>query len=79
MAYNDSQFQKEDWKAIQSIHESSKKADVSKMGKYGVGFWVCYHVTDQPQILSGPSFALLGGCMKIEYDKFKESDHCKHF
>ncbi len=29
IAYNDSQFQEEDWKAIQTIHKSSKREDTS--------------------------------------------------
>ncbi|KAF8330997.1 hypothetical protein F5887DRAFT_76594 [Amanita rubescens] len=84
IAYNDSQFQEEDWKAIQTIHKSSKREDTSKIGKYGVGFRACYHVTDKPQILSGSSFAILdpisSGGTKIDYDSFKKiSDHRKHF
>jgi len=44
MAYNDSQFLEEDWTAIRTIHDSSKRADTSKIGKYGLGFRACYHV-----------------------------------
>jgi len=29
MAYNDAQFHEEDWRAIQTIHQSSKLADTS--------------------------------------------------
>ncbi|KAM6499278.1 hypothetical protein JOM56_004786 [Amanita muscaria] len=83
IAYNDSEFQEADWEAIQSIHESSKKADTSKIGKYGVGFRACYHITDQPQILSGSSFAVLdplhSNGEKIEYEKFKTKEYCKDF
>ncbi|KAM6499265.1 hypothetical protein JOM56_004773 [Amanita muscaria] len=83
MAYNDSEFQEADWEAIQSIHESSKRADTSKIGKYGVGFRACYHITDQPQILSGSSFAVLdplhSNGEKIEYDKFKTGEYRKDF
>ncbi|KAJ7475161.1 hypothetical protein B0H11DRAFT_2034382 [Mycena galericulata] len=59
LAYNDALFSDEDWDALQSIHRSSKKTDTSKIGKYGIGFRSCYHVTDNPQILSGPSLAIL--------------------
>ncbi|KIL60438.1 hypothetical protein M378DRAFT_46493, partial [Amanita muscaria Koide BX008] len=83
MAYNDSEFQEADWEAIQSIHECSKRADTSKIGKYGVGFRACYHITDQPQILSGSSFAVLDPLHsngdKIEYDKFKTGEYRKDF
>ncbi|KAJ6510488.1 hypothetical protein C8R45DRAFT_1088650 [Mycena sanguinolenta] len=59
LAYNDSLFLDSDWDALQSIHRSSKKEDTSKIGKYGIGFRSCYHVTDNPQVLSGPSLAIL--------------------
>ncbi|KAJ7736786.1 hypothetical protein DFH07DRAFT_842830 [Mycena maculata] len=59
LAYNDALFSDEDWDALQSIHRSSKKTDTSKIGKYGIGFRSCYHITDNPQILSGPSLAIL--------------------
>ncbi|KAF7361321.1 BTB domain-containing protein [Mycena sanguinolenta] len=59
LAYNDSLFSDSDWDALQSIHRSSKKEDTSKIGKYGIGFRSCYHVTDNPQVLSGPSLAIL--------------------
>ncbi|KAJ6602456.1 hypothetical protein DFH09DRAFT_968836 [Mycena vulgaris] len=59
LAYNDALFSDDDWDALQSIHRSSKKTDTSKIGKYGIGFRSCYHVTDNPQILSGTSLALL--------------------
>ncbi|KAJ6589057.1 hypothetical protein B0H19DRAFT_1367527 [Mycena capillaripes] len=59
LAYNDALFSDNDWDALQSIHRSSKKTDTSKIGKYGIGFRSCYHVTDNPQVLSGPSLAIL--------------------
>ncbi|KAJ7578449.1 hypothetical protein C8J56DRAFT_967961 [Mycena floridula] len=59
LAFNDSLFSPADWDALQSIHRSSKKADTSKIGKYGVGFRSLYHLTDNPQILSGTSLAIL--------------------
>ncbi|KAK0447435.1 uncharacterized protein EV420DRAFT_1713851 [Desarmillaria tabescens] len=59
LAYNDALFTQEDWEALQSIHRSSKKTDNTKIGKYGIGFRSCYHITDYPQILSGTSLAIL--------------------
>ncbi|KAK7696314.1 hypothetical protein QCA50_000968 [Cerrena zonata] len=59
IAFNDSLFKDEDWVALQRIHQSSKKTDTSKIGKYGVGFRSSYHITDTPQILSGGSLAIL--------------------
>jgi len=59
LGYSDKPFSEEDWRALQNIHRSSKKNDASKIGKYGVGFRSCYHVTDCPQILSGSELAIL--------------------
>ncbi|KIL57832.1 hypothetical protein M378DRAFT_62212, partial [Amanita muscaria Koide BX008] len=83
VAYNDSEFREPDWQAIQSIHQSSKKADTSKIGKYGVGFRAFYRITDKPQILSGSFFAALdplnSKSTRIEYDRFKTTEYCKHY
>ncbi|KAI0071823.1 hypothetical protein K474DRAFT_1712121 [Panus rudis PR-1116 ss-1] len=51
LAFNNALFNDEDWVALRSIHQSSKKTDTSKIGKYGI--------TDTPQILSGDSLAVL--------------------
>ncbi|EAU81709.2 hypothetical protein CC1G_02725 [Coprinopsis cinerea okayama7 len=53
LAFNDAQFSKDDWVALQNISESSKREDTSKIGKFGIGIRSCYHVTDHLQILSG--------------------------
>ncbi|KAK7018615.1 BTB domain-containing protein [Favolaschia claudopus] len=59
LAYNDAVFSDADWDALQSIHRSSKKQDTNKIGKYGIGFRSCYHITDNPQVLSGSSLGIL--------------------
>ncbi|KAL0062525.1 hypothetical protein AAF712_010564 [Marasmius tenuissimus] len=58
LAYNDSHFSEEDWEALQTVHSSSKRTDTSKIGKYGIGFRSCYHITDYPQIISEGSLAI---------------------
>ncbi|KZP24220.1 hypothetical protein FIBSPDRAFT_1042284 [Athelia psychrophila] len=58
LACNDALFEESDWEAVQRPNESSKMADPNKIGKYGVGFRACYHVTDNPQILSDSSLAI---------------------
>ncbi|PVF98749.1 hypothetical protein CPB86DRAFT_784385 [Serendipita vermifera] len=58
LAYNDAIFQPEDWTSIQSMSRSVKRTDKTKIGKYGLGFRSCYHITDTPQILSGSHFAI---------------------
>ncbi|PVF98748.1 hypothetical protein CPB86DRAFT_337923 [Serendipita vermifera] len=37
---------------------SVKQTDKTKIGKYGLGFRSCYHITDTPQIISGKLFAI---------------------
>ncbi|KAH7922298.1 hypothetical protein BV22DRAFT_1094899 [Leucogyrophana mollusca] len=72
---NDALFSSSDWGALQSIYRSSKGADPTKAGKYGMGFRACYHVTDHPQILSGRSLAVFdpahqftsSGGMKVDF------------
>ncbi|KAH6902619.1 hypothetical protein BKA70DRAFT_1306179 [Coprinopsis sp. MPI-PUGE-AT-0042] len=53
LAYNCSQFSEDDWVAVRTISDSSKKTDTSKIGKFGIGIRSCYHVTDYLQVLSG--------------------------
>ncbi|KAJ7034674.1 hypothetical protein C8F04DRAFT_1100594 [Mycena alexandri] len=88
LAYNDALFSENDWDALQSIHRSSKKTDTSKIGKYGIGFRSCYHVTDNPQVLSGPTLAILdphhyfaSGGTKFEFapKAVEYSDHLDAF
>ncbi|KAK0502391.1 histidine kinase-like ATPase, partial [Armillaria luteobubalina] len=89
LAYNDALFTQEDWEALQTIHRSSKKTDNTKIGKYGIGFRSCYHITDHPQILSGTSLAILdphhhfsdSGGTKLNFVKLGDScaDHLSCF
>ncbi|KAF5382259.1 hypothetical protein D9757_008956 [Collybiopsis confluens] len=53
LAVNDSVFTDSDWVAVRTIHGSSKTADETKTGKYGLGIRACYHITDNIHILSG--------------------------
>ncbi|KAJ7058193.1 hypothetical protein C8F01DRAFT_1149905 [Mycena amicta] len=59
LAYNDALFSEHDWDALQSIHRSSKTQATSKIGKYGIGFRSCYHLTDGPQVISSSQLAVL--------------------
>ncbi|KAK0187120.1 hypothetical protein F5146DRAFT_1063566 [Armillaria mellea] len=89
LAYNDALFTQEDWEALQTIHRSSKKTDNTKIGKYGIGFRSCYHITDHPQILCGTSLAILdphhhfsdSGGTKINFVELGDScaDHLSCF
>ncbi|KAG8900748.1 hypothetical protein FRC00_011484, partial [Tulasnella sp. 408] len=59
IAYNDSSFKPQDWTAIRSISNSSKKGDERSTGKFGLGFCACYHVTDYPHVLSDDKLLIL--------------------
>ncbi|KAF7337939.1 hypothetical protein MVEN_02017200 [Mycena venus] len=47
LAVNDTLFSDSDWKAISTLHSSSKTTDETKIGKFGIG------ITDNPHFLSG--------------------------
>ncbi|KAJ6531185.1 hypothetical protein B0H19DRAFT_1190702 [Mycena capillaripes] len=53
LAVNDTLFSDSDWKAISTLHSSSKTTDETKVGKFGIGVRACYHITDNPHFLSG--------------------------
>ncbi|KAH3760238.1 zinc finger protein [Pelomyxa schiedti] len=57
VAYNNAMFQPSDWNAIQTIASGTKESHLGKIGRYGVGFLSCFHVTDLPSILSGDTLA----------------------
>ncbi|KXN83781.1 Sacsin [Leucoagaricus sp. SymC.cos] len=59
LAFNDGVLQEKDWNALRNIHRSSKTRDNTKIGKFGLGFRSCYHITDVPHILSGQYLAIL--------------------
>ncbi|KAF7311321.1 hypothetical protein MKEN_01033800 [Mycena kentingensis (nom. inval.)] len=58
MAINDTLFSEDDWKAISTLHGSSKTADETKIGKFGIGVRACYHITDNPHFLSDRSLVI---------------------
>ncbi|KAG8987990.1 hypothetical protein FRB90_003029, partial [Tulasnella sp. 427] len=66
IATNDAYFLLKDWKAITTILNSSKTQDETSTGKYGLGFRSCYHVTDNPHILSGDNLLVLDPHKRVE-------------
>ena len=38
-------FERGDWKALAKINRSSKKEDVLKVGRFGLGFLSVFHLT----------------------------------
>ena len=53
-AYNDAQFTESDVTNICSIAAASKKRELEKVGRFGLGFTSVYHLTDVPSVVSGP-------------------------
>ena len=45
LAWNDAQFSEADWEGIRSMHESVKREDPLKVGRFGLGFKSVYHMT----------------------------------
>ncbi|KIO21521.1 hypothetical protein M407DRAFT_80313, partial [Tulasnella calospora MUT 4182] len=66
IATNDAYFEAKDWKAITTILHSSKTQDENSTGKYGLGFRSCYHVTDNPHILSRDKLLILDPHARVE-------------
>ena len=44
-AWNDAVFKKDDWKFLGKIEQSSKKKEVLKVGRFGLGFLSVFHMT----------------------------------
>ncbi|KAG8947696.1 hypothetical protein FRC04_010540 [Tulasnella sp. 424] len=66
IATNNAYFKKKDWKAITTILNSSKTQDETSTGKYGLGFRSCYHITDNPHILSHDNLLILDPHARVE-------------
>lgn len=58
-AFNNELFLEEDWKNIVRVGSASKENKFEKIGKFGLGFNACYHLTDIPSILSGKRLLIL--------------------
>ena len=52
-AYNDAMFSDDDFENINKLAGETKKEDLDKVGRFGLGFNSVYHVTDVPSFLSG--------------------------
>ncbi len=63
IVYNDAVFSKKDFSAICSLGKPSKKDAISKIGRFGVGFNACYHITDLPSFVSGQCISDALGCL----------------
>ncbi|KAF9905487.1 hypothetical protein EC991_001596 [Linnemannia zychae] len=56
---SDSIFEKEDFKSLQSLAASVKRADSTKIGQMGIGFNSIYHLTDCPSFITGDQFVVI--------------------
>ncbi len=52
-AYNDAMFSEEDFENINKLAGETKKEDLDKVGRFGLGFNSVYHLTDIPSFVSG--------------------------
>ena len=57
-AYNDAVFSDDDFKNINRLAGKTKKEDLGKIGRFGLGFNAVYHLTDVPSFLSRESFVV---------------------
>ena len=51
-AYNDKTFSDDDLRNICKVAGQTKKLDVKKIGRFGVGFCATYHITDVPSFVT---------------------------
>ncbi|KAK3578917.1 hypothetical protein CHS0354_035542 [Potamilus streckersoni] len=57
-AFNDAQFQIEDFKNITKLNAATKKDQLEKIGKFGLGFCSVYNLTDVPSFISGSNIVI---------------------
>ena len=58
-AYNDAMFSDNDFENINKLAGETKKDDLDKVGRFGLGFNSVYHLTDVPSIVSGEHMVIL--------------------
>ena len=51
-AYNNATFSDEDFENINKLAGQTKEEDISKIGRFGLGFNAVYHLTDVPSFIS---------------------------
>ena len=56
LVYNNKPFSDEDIDGIQALNASGKSNSVNKAGRFGLGFNVCYNVTDVPYFITRDEF-----------------------
>ena len=61
LVHNNAVFTENDFKSIQRIGDSMKKSEeeLTKIGRFGIGFNSVYHLTDLPSFVSGQYLVML--------------------
>ncbi|MEW8547427.1 MAG: hypothetical protein AB2693_28300, partial [Candidatus Thiodiazotropha sp.] len=57
-AYNDALFSNDDLKNIRKLSGGTKEMDLTKIGKFGLGFCSVYNLTDVPSFISGKNIVM---------------------
>ncbi|PKK61469.1 hypothetical protein RhiirC2_213061 [Rhizophagus irregularis] len=57
--FNNAKFKESDFESLMQIRVGGKQEDSTKIGKHGLGFNSCYHLTDFPSFVSGDKIAFL--------------------
>src|SRR5205085_2768903 len=59
LIFNNAIFKESDFDSLMQIRVGGKQGDDTKIGKHGLGFNSCYHLTDLPSFISVDHIAFL--------------------
>ena len=59
LAYNNAKLTPKDFENIMKLGGGTKKQDLGKIGRFGLGFCSVYHLTDVPSFVSGDKIVIL--------------------
>ena len=73
-AYNDKTFSDDDLKNICKVAGETKKLDVKKIGRFGIGFCATYHITDVPSFVTRQFLQVFDPHRKYLGDRVKSTE-----
>ena len=73
-AYNNAKFSEKDFENINKLAGKTKKDELDKVGRFGLGFNSVYHLTDVPSFVSGEHLVFFDPNM-THISKLIERDH----
>ena len=73
-AYNDKTFSDDDLKNICKVAGETKKLDVKKIGRFGIGFCATYHITDVPSFVTRQFLQIFDPHLKYLGDRVKSTE-----